>query len=276
MELLPQYYVISVIAILGAIIGSFLDVIVCRFHTGRSINGRSRCMSCGHTLSWWELFPLLSYIILRGKCTACGGYIPMRLLWMELFTASLFVYVYLNTSSMLELAVGLPLVSLFVVIAVYDINHMVIPNEFVLAMLGAALVVLISQTGFTFTAPILLQHVLSALLASSFYAALWFVSKGRWIGFGDVKLAIPLGLMLVPFEAFSMVVLSFWVGAGVSIVLLGLQKLLQSGKKHLRFLSIPLTMKSEVPFAPFLIAAFVLVFFQNIQVTALMSYFFQQ
>jgi len=199
----------------------------------------------------------------------------MRLLIMEGATACLFVYVYLTTSLILELAMGLVLISLLMVIAVYDINHMVIPNEFVLATLVLASVILLAQMGFRIEVNLLVQHLFSGVLAASFYAALWFVSKGRWIGFGDAKLAFPLGLMLLPFEAFSMVVLSFWIGAAISVVLLLLQKLLYSGKKHLRFLPIPLTMKSEVPFAPFLIAAFILVFFQEIQVTALMSYFFQ-
>ncbi len=274
LTILPSYYSATIIFILGLIIGSFLDVIVCRFHTGKSINGRSRCMSCGHTLSWYELFPLVSYLVLRGRCKNCDGNIPLRLLLMELLTGSLFLLVYLVSTSLLSLGLALVLVSLLIVVALYDIKHMVIPHEFVFAALALAVVSLFIEMGFVFNVQVLLLHLVSAVCASFFYAALWVVSKGRWIGLGDAKLAFPLGLMLVPLEGFSMVVLSFWIGAGVSIVLLLVQKLLKSGKKHLPFLHIPLTMKSEVPFAPFMLLAFLAVYFAQTDVLTLMTFLF--
>mgnify|MGYP003395011521 CR=1 FL=1 len=79
--------------------------------------------------------------------------------------------------------------------------------------------------------------------------------------FGDAKLAFPLGVTVGLGGVFSMVVLSFWIGAGVSLILLGLQRLLKRGKPALHFLSSPLTIKSEVPFAPFLILGFLMVQF---------------
>lgn len=274
MDVLPGYYVVSVIAVLGLIIGSFLDVIVSRFHTGKSINGRSRCMSCGHTLSFYELFPVFSYLALQGRCKNCESKIPVRLFLMEVVTAFLFVYVYIYSLSFFLLCMGLVLVSTLLVIAVYDMKHMVIPHEFVFVMLGIALVVLFYSMGFSFNPGIFLSHIISAVCSSFFFGSLWFVSKGRWIGLGDAKLAFPLALMLQPIEAFSFVVLSFWIGAGISLVLLALQWVLQSGKHHLRILSVPLTIKSEVPFAPFMILAFIIVFFQQVNVTATLVHFF--
>lgn len=271
MELLPPYYLITVIFIFGLIIGSFLDVVITRFHTGKSINGRSRCLSCGHTLSWYELFPLLSYVALKGRCKDCGGHIPLRLLIMELITAGLFVYAYLVTDSLMAWALGCVLLSLLIVIAVYDIDHMVIPHEFVFAALALAVLIVGIALSPAFDLSVLALHALSGCLAFLFYGGLWLVSKGRWIGLGDAKLAVPLALMFYPLEAFSMIVLSFWIGAGVSVAILLIQKLLQSGKHHLPFVRVPLTMKSEVPFAPFMIAAFVLVYFHRIDVLAVMS-----
>ena len=134
MEFLPPYFITGTVFLLGLIIGSFLDVIACRFHTGKSINGRSRCMSCGNTLTWYELFPLFSYLVLRGRCKNCNGRIPARLFFIEILTAFLFLYIALHTISLLELAFGLVLSSVLLLIVLYDYNHMIIPNEFVCAV----------------------------------------------------------------------------------------------------------------------------------------------
>jgi prepilin signal peptidase PulO-like enzyme (type II secretory pathway) len=260
MDIFPQYVFFIFFAVLGLIIGSFLDVVLTRFNTGASLQGRSRCLSCGHTLSWYELMPLLSYVVLRGRCFNCGSHIPLRLLTTELLTASLFVWSYVTFGMSIFLAPALVLVALLVLITLYDYDHMVIPHFFVYALLGVGFLYMCmeyAQFGNSFT-PVF--HFASALGASSFFGLLWFFSKGRWIGLGDAKLAFALGLFLSPIEAFSFVVFSFWIGAGVSLLVLLCMRILHSGQKHLRFYSLPLTMKSEVPFAPFLVASFLIVF----------------
>lgn len=272
MEFLPVYFVPTVVFILGLIIGSFLDVIVCRFHTGKSINGRSRCLSCGHTLSWYELFPLLSYLCLCGRCLKCEGHIPLRLLATELLTAFLFLYVAVQTQALIALGFGLVLAAVLIVVVLYDYNHMVIPHEFVFALCALAVIFLTATVYTSQQMLTLVPFIISAIGSFLFYAGLWFVSKGRWIGLGDAKLAFALGLMLPPAMAFSMVVFSFWIGAVVSVLLLTLQRLARSGKKHLPFLHIPLTMKSEIPFAPFLVCSFILVFFGRIELFTLIAY----
>lgn len=271
---LPHVYIVSVIFFLGLIMGSFLDVIVCRFHTGKSINGRSRCMSCGHTLSWYELFPLVSYLILRGKCKSCDAFIPVRLLLMELCTALVFLFVYLYATTFFFFAFGLVLTCLLIVIASYDMRHMVIPNEFVMSVALCATVFILYEAYVLQTVSQLIGHGIAGIGASLFFLTLWLVSKGKWIGFGDVKLALPLGGMLSISGAFSFVVFSFWIGAVLSILLLLTQKVLVRGQKHLPFLPIPLTMKSEVPFAPFMLIAFMIVFFAHADVLSLMASFF--
>lgn len=271
MDVLPFPLASAIIFILGLIIGSFLDVFVTRFHTGKSINGRSHCTSCGHTLSWYELFPLVSYLVLRGRCLNCGGHIPLRLLVMEIATGLLFVYVYASVTTPLELFLGLVLVSLLMATAAYDMHHMVIPHEFVFALLVFSVLQLTVLMYPHFTLQQLVPHVVSASGAALFYSALWLISKGRWIGLGDAKLAFPLGLLFLPLESFSFVVLSFWVGAAISVLVLCLQRLWYSGQHRLPILGGPLTMKSEVPFAPFMIAAFLLVYFSHVQVLAFMA-----
>lgn len=268
---LPLWFVAGVIVLLGCIMGSFLDVFISRFHTGKSINGRSHCTSCGHTLDWYELFPVFSYLFLRGRCLVCGAKIPARLFWMEIATGALFLLVLMSADSNFELLFGIVFVLIAIVITVYDIRHLVIPDMFTLAVGVLAIFFLVYTALQMQSLTVAVPYVVSGIIAASFYYLLWLISGGRWIGKGDAKLALPLGLMLTAKQTFSFVVLSFWVGAAVSVVLLLAQYLLVRGQNHLRFLRIPLTMKSEVPFAPFLLIAFALVYFWGVDVLRLFS-----
>jgi prepilin signal peptidase PulO-like enzyme (type II secretory pathway) len=270
--LMPWWYVVCMTFGFGVIIGSFLNVVIYRFHTGKSLSGSSHCLSCQTQLRFYELFPLVSYMTLRGRCRSCGAYIPSRYFWVELLTGLLFVAVVLALAP-LWWVFGFVLVSVLVVVAVYDIYHLVIPQSFVWLLWTLALLSLGIQY---VLAPDLLyigEHLLAGVLAYTFFAGLWKVSKGRWIGYGDAKLAFPLGLMVGVVGTFSMIVLAFWVGTIISLGLLAFTHLQRKrGKTHLRFLQAPLTMKSEVPFAPFLLIGFLLVYLGQIDVLALISY----
>jgi leader peptidase (prepilin peptidase)/N-methyltransferase len=166
----------------------------------------------------------------------------------------------------------LVIVSILVVIAVYDIYHMVIPDDLVVALL----IVVLSNQLYLHIAGLPMEvfnyNIAAALLASLFLLILWRVSKGTWIGFGDVKLVIPLALSIGYLSVFSMVVLSFWIGAIVGVLILLLQKLQLHGQPHLRFMAKELTIKSAVPFAPFLILGYLAVLFFGIDVVSLMVY----
>lgn len=244
----------------GAIIGSFLNVVIYRLHTGHSMNGRSHCMSCGKVLAWYELFPVLSYIALRGSCRGCASYIPSRYLVVEVLSGSLFVLVWnLFSTQPFLLAFNFVLVSVCMVMLVYDIRHMIIPDELTIAV-GAIACIFIGYAifqGSEYT--VIATHGMAGACATLFFWGLWYISKGRWIGFGDVKLAFPFGFMVGLEGVFSVVVLSFWIGAVISLTLLGLERLSKRGKVRLHFLSSPITIKSEVPFAPFFITGFLLV-----------------
>lgn len=242
----------------GAIIGSFLNVVIYRIHTGRSLNGRSHCLTCGKHLEWYELFPIVSYIIQGAKCRGCTAYIPSRYLGVELLTALSFLLLYgLFSSSPFLFVVYAILLSILIVLLVYDMRHTVIPDELTMSVGIMALVILVVRYSDIHNAWVLLQDVIGGGAAAAFFGSLWYVSKGRWIGFGDAKLALPLGVIAGIASVFTMVVLAFWIGAAVSLVFLGLQKILKRGKTTLLFLSHPLTMRSEVPFAPFLILGFI-------------------
>lgn len=273
-QLLPLWYQFSLVFVLGAIIGSFLDVFTLRFHTGRSIKGRSHCLSCGKTLRWYELFPVISYLRQRGRCANCGSQIPIRLLLIEITTGLLFVLVYEYSTTLIALGLHFTLGSLLLVITLYDQRHMIIPDRLTLLVGLLAVAITLYKLPTYGLWPFLYPYLFSAMAAFSFFAFLWVVSKGRWIGFGDAKLAAPLGLLLGPLATFSFIVFSFWIGAAISLVLLSLQKLQSRGQLPLPIHLLPITMKSEVPFAPFMIAAFILVYLGGADVLGLMSFWF--
>jgi leader peptidase (prepilin peptidase) / N-methyltransferase len=248
--------------VLGTMIGSFLNVVLYRFHTGRSINGRSHCMSCGETLSWYELFPIVSYLALRARCRHCSSYIPLRYLTVELLSGFTFAMLFSVFGFDLPLLFfyGV-LFSFLMLILVYDIRHTIIPDEFTLAIVGCALVKVIGlpllmEGGIDVHA--LIVSLMSGAGAAFFFYALWYMSKGRWLGLGDAKLAFPLGMIAGFPAALSMVVLAFWIGALISLILLGLKRVFEAGTTRLRFPLPRLTIHSEVPFAPFLILGFLL------------------
>lgn len=270
--LLPAWFFLGTTFCLGAIIGSFLNVYIYRFHTGKSLGGSSHCLSCAKQLRWYELFPLLSYVLLRGRCRGCGSYVPLRYFVVELLTAVMFVVALYVAQSLFMYAWLVAMFIVLIIITVYDYYHFIIPDEFT-----AALMVLMSLwLGYQYFEGLLTLETLwwtvgASVAGSGFLFLLWFVSKGRWLGFGDVKLAIPLGLWVGPAAVFSFIVLSFWIGAAISIVILGWQKY-ERGKRRLHLSAETLTMKSAVPFAPFMIAAATLVYVLHFDVLSIFSF----
>ncbi len=259
--------------IFGLIIGSFLNVLIYRLHTGKSLGGQSHCLSCAQPLSWYELVPVFSYVALRGRCRTCGSFIPLRYLWVELTTGLLFV----------AAAVSLPLhfwwaaflvVSILVVITVYDLRHLIIPNGLVLVLSAVAVSYRLHEgylLGDYFT--IIKEAALSAAVAGLPLLFIVGISRGRWMGLGDPKLAFVLGLFLTWTQSLSLLLLSFWSGAALTLLFLGGQRIVKAGKKRLLFSRRQLTMRSEVPFAPFLVLSFLLVWFSGIGITDILNIF---
>lgn len=267
---LPEPYILTFVFIFGTLIGSFLNVVIYRVHTGKSLGGHSHCMSCGKGLTWYELIPVISYVIQRGRCRGCSSYVPMRYLAVELLTGCLFVLVWsVYASDPILVALYAIVVALLVVIAVYDLRHTIIPDEWVLGLCAAAVLILLY--GGWGDLPMLATHLLSGVGAFAFFGGLWLVSRGRWIGLGDAKLAFALAAIVGFPAAFSLIVFSFWIGAVVSLTLLALGRMHKTGTTTLPFLRIPLTIKSEVPFAPFLILGFLAVLFFHANVFTILT-----
>lgn len=242
MILLPIF-----IGILGLIIGSFLNVVILRMNTGRSVaKGRSKCARCNVTLSWYELVPVFSFLGLRGKCKTCNAPISFQYPLVELITAITFTILYttiifsygLTLVSFITFVFSAAVASLLIIIFVYDIRHTIIPDQavYMVIILGLLSIFwhLLTVPGFA-AATAVFDGVLVALP----FFLLWALSKGRLMGFGDVKLALGIGWLLGLVGGFSAILFSFWIGGLVGLFLLALSR------KY--------SMRSEVPFAPFLI-----------------------
>ncbi len=242
MILLPVF-----IFIFGLIIGSFLNVVILRLNTGRSpAKGRSKCARCNAPLSWYELIPVVSFLGLKGKCKTCNNHISFQYPLVELATAISFTIIYTATLSHYGLtamtavvfAFSAVVAALLIIIFVYDIRHTIIPDTIVYLFIILSLLSILwnacTVSGFSAGAAIF-----NGVFVALPFFLLWALSKGAFMGFGDVKLALGIGWLLGITGGFSALLFSFWIGGIVGLFMLGLSR-----KYHMR---------SEIPFAPFLI-----------------------
>lgn len=229
--------------IFGSVIGSFLNVVIYRLYKGKSLGGFSACPACKTRLSPKDLVPIASFFLLSGKCRYCKAKISIQYPLVEIATAILFAIVafqYVAGSiSLSQLAFVLIFISLLVVIFTFDFLYYLIPDEIVL--IGLALVLL--KRG---VLPNLnyLDGLWGALAVGGFFAALFFVSRGRWIGFGDVKLGVFLGLLLGFAPSLVMLMIAYVTGAIIGVFLVAIKQK---------------TMKGVLPFGTFLTAATIIV-----------------
>lgn len=257
---------------LGVIVGSFLNVFIYRFHTGRSLRGRSHCLSCQVELTWYELFPLISYLTLRGRCRHCKSFIPGRYFLVEFLTGGLFLLsAWFFESIWWQIGMATYL-SILVCVLVYDLYHTIIPDEFSIALTVLASIFAILAGVAAHDVAEVIYAIVAGGAAAGPFIFLWVISQGRWVGLGDAKLAFPLGMTVGLGSVFSLVVLAFWLGAAGSLLYIGGQTLLARGQKSLRIIGRPLTIKSEIPFAPFLILSFLLTYFAGVDVLTLLTY----
>lgn len=250
----------------GIIIGSFLNVIIFRLQTGRGIGGRSFCMSCGKTLSALELVPLLSFIFLKGKCKNCKTKISWQYPLVELVTGLVFFLTFLKLSAnfpdldSFALAYYFILFSILIVIAVYDMRHTIIPDTLVFIFSTLSLLGLVYFYGANiFSTMGILDFLAGPILFIPFFL-FWLLSKGKWMGLGDAKLALGVGWMLGLVGGVSAIIVGFWSGALFSVTLMFLNFLGMYKK---------IGWKSEVPFAPFIILGVFISFLFSLDIFSL-------
>lgn len=227
----------------GLIVGSFLNVLILRYNTGRSLGGRSGCLSCGKKLSWYELVPVLSFFLQRGRCRGCRSKISWQYPLVELFTGAIFSLVawyFWPTPGLMIFSWLVATVSIF--IFAYDWRHQIIPDSATVILIFLAILRVL------FFGPGVLNSVLTGAGFFLAFWALWYFSGGRWLGFGDAKLVLAIGLLLGWEQGITALCLAFWLGAIVGLALIAIGragKLLRHRRRY--------TIKSEIPFAPFIL-----------------------
>ena len=237
---------------LGAAIGSFVNVVIYRTVMEESwVKGRSKCEKCAAHIHWYDNIPLLSFFILKGKCRKCQFPIGITHPVVELLTGILFVWWYWAGSLFFQLSQH-PLQTLqplfwllvgvlLLVIFFADLLYYIIPDGMVMLLLLATVTYRVALVTFgAMQLPDLLWSIGGAVLTTALFAALWWFTKGKGMGFGDVKFVFPMGLLLGWPNILVGVFLAFLLGAVVGLSMIAL------GKRHFG---------QVIPFGPFLVAA---------------------
>ena len=243
------------LGIFGAAMGSFIDAVTWRLHTKRNfVTGRSECEHCHHKLAAVDLIPIVSWLMLGGKCRYCRKPISALVPATEITMAALFVLSYIYWPLGYESWQGLALLGFWLtylvmlgVLFVYDLRWLLLPDVIVLPLVVLGFIDAGIRTSLVPGATVAdyASHVVLGVAAmAGIYWVLYVVSKGKWVGFGDIKLAVFMGAVLGWQKTLMVLMLANVIG--LLIVLPGLV----TGK---------LNAKSRVPFGPFMIVAFVLV-----------------
>jgi leader peptidase (prepilin peptidase)/N-methyltransferase len=225
--------------LIGLAIGSFLNVVIFRIdELSTIIKDRSRCPKCKKTLAWYDLIPFLSFVLLRARCRYCNEKISWQYPLVEVSTGILFLLLFLTFGLSWGLIFYLIVFSLLIVVFVYDIKTQMVPEIFVWIALALA-----SLGGWYFGEFTFLSAIIGSLIAGGFLGFLVYFSKEQWMGAGDVKIGVILGLLTGYPNVLVALFAAFVFGSIVGIILI------LSKQKTIDRQSLKLT----IPFAPFLI-----------------------
>ena len=227
-------------AALGLAFGSFGNVLVYRIRQNQSFFGRSACPHCDTTLRWYDLFPLISFCALGGRCRSCHTRISLQYPLVEALSAGVLLFaLHLHTGDPLAgFLLGFALYFLLLA-CVYDALYQELPDIFTL------LIVLLAIPLHIVRGDDMLMSVVGAIIAFSWFGLQWLLSRKRAVGTGDIFLAAALGFLLGYPSVIVMLLLSYIVGSLVVLLLLALGK-------------ISLKKREKICFGPFLGAAVVL------------------
>jgi len=282
--------------LLGTVVGSFLNVIALRYKLGEKLLtasvawGRSRCPDCKTQLRWYELVPVVSFIIQGGKCRTCKKRLAFQYPVVELLTGFIFLFVPIRLLDVYNIwnvvasgravlffwlvVIWLISLSVLLLILLIDLRLLVIPDQLNLLLGALGIAVIIVQFAyhafgmiegsfigyhallFGFRGNILVNHIIGALIGGIVFGLIAIIGRGRAMGWGDVKLITVLGLLFGWPDILIIMFLAFVIGALVSLVILITKKR---------------TLKDVIPFGPFITIAAAIVFFGGV---SLMSGYF--
>ena len=235
----------ALLFIFGAALGSFINVLAVRYNPARfifdarSIGGRSHCPQCSNVLRWFELVPIVSFLIQFGRCRRCGSRISFQYPLVEIVAGLICVFVPLRLFSLVQFpnSIFYFLFSIFwaasfltlLLIVLIDKRLYIIPDEanIFLGFIGAVATFFVASRGelahasfigsfapfFGFPENVWINHVFAAFAAGTLFALIIGITRGKGMGVGDLKLVIPLGLLFGWPDIIFVIALSFIIGA---------------------------------------------------------------
>ncbi|MCL2280990.1 prepilin peptidase [Candidatus Saccharibacteria bacterium] len=263
-------------ALIGAACGSFVGALTWRMHRKMDwVKSRSICEHCKHQLAVCDLIPILSWLMLRGKCRYCRKPIGWLTLILEISVAAAFVSSYLfwplgeiivghnlDWGQLALFGIWLVIVVLMSALFVYDARWRLLPNKLLWPLVGVATVLSVFSNIFIEQLELidfLTQIGLAMLPVAGIYGLLYLISRGKWIGFGDVKFGLVVGLLVN------------WLGA---VLVLAGANLIGTLAMLPLLIKRKLTINSKIPFGPFLILATFLIFLFLPNLTNLVEKYF--
>lgn len=242
-----QIAVAILVTVLGAVVGSFLSVVIARTRKNQKgiWFGRSICPNCKKQLKWYHLVPVLSFLFLRGKCGLCGKKISAHYLGLEILTAIFFLlafikapfidqYFFFDFMLLESFIFYIVLFTFLSLIFFYDLLYKEIPDRF--SMPAIALAVLMS---FVTGIPSFTSIGIGLAIIALFFGGQIVLSRGAWLGGGDLRLGALMAVLLGWKVLILGLMLSYIIGAVISLVLMAIKKA---------------NRKTAIPFGPFLIA----------------------
>ena len=236
----------TLVFLVGIIIGSFLNVCICRIpKEGSLVFPGSHCPKCSTPLQWFDLIPIISFILGGGKCRYCGKSISSQYLLVELITGFIFTILYYYFGFNIDFIFYSFIFSILIIIAFIDIDHQIIPNRLVLIILLGTLLYKYIHYLLYSRSLYLINSIMGLIISSLFFLIIVILSKGG-MGGGDVKLIGALGFILGIPKIILNIFLSFLIGGVVSVLLLAFNI---KGRKD------------PIPFGPFIVLGFIITFF---------------
>lgn len=250
-----EIYIYVIIFMFGSIMGSFLNVLAVRLSNNESIiYPSSHCHNCQHKLKWYELIPILSYIIQKGKSNCCNTRIPISYLIVEIVTGALYCTAYHSFGFSYELVISLIFISSLITIIVSDIEYMIILDEVI--AVACILIILLELVffGLEFT----VNKILSGILAFITMYGIKMIGdkmfKKESMGGGDIKLMFLFGIVIGFPLSICDIFLATFIAFPVAIYLLFSRK------------------DSLIPFGPFLAMAAILIHISKVDISSIINF----
>lgn len=227
-------FVFIIIFIFGLVIGSFINCLIWRVHENETMLNRSYCPKCRHTIAWYDNLPVFSFLFLCGKCRHCAQKISWQYPLVELVTAMLFLlafnaqYPIFNVQSIINYQYSMNdvvwlfrhwfVICVMVIIFIYDLRWYLILDRI---SLPAVLVVVLLNVYLGFD---LKNMAISGIIGGSFFLFQFIISRGKWIGGGDIRLGLLMGVILGWPKILLAIMLAYLIGSVIGIALLAAKK----------------------------------------------------